>query len=124
MPPTDEKTPLPTPLRESSLHWTPLHDDQAPAPRDNDGWTSTLGYLQFRLDVDWDDIYWEPGTPPPPDLKPEFQLRLQNTISDCELGSWTFPSLEIAVHVAQTLYQTRLDDLLNYLDAYLHDAAA
>ena len=111
----DEKTLLPTVLRESYLPWTPLHDDQAPAPRDADGWTVMLGHLRFRLDVNWDDIYWEEGDPPPPDLKPEFELQLSNTINDQELGSWTFPSLDVAVYVAETLHQTRVQDICNHL---------
>lgn len=123
----DDKTCLPLPLRNSNLPWRPDDEDQAAAPRDGDGWSCILGHLRFRLDVYWDSVYRDyetPGAPPPSKNPPDFQLRLDNTVTEKELGYWTFPRLDIAVHVAQTLHQERLDALLTSVSKELHDVAA
>jgi hypothetical protein len=116
----DVSNSLPRVLRDSNLPWVPDHEGQAAAPTDDDGWSLTFGYLRFRLSVDWDWLFTKEG---PPGL-PDFNLFLENLMTGKELGSWTFQKLEIAVAVAETLHDERINNLCNRLKEQLHDVAA
>lgn len=115
----DIKNLLPPVLRDSKLPWVPDSEEQAPAIRDNDGWTASLGHLKFQLDVYWDSVYRFEG---PSDEPVWFNLRLHNTAIDKELGYWEFPRLDIAAYVAETLHQERLDAVISSVNKQLQDA--
>ena len=115
----DDKTCLPPVLRSSKLPWEPISDDQAPAIRDDDGWTAYVGHLKFSLDVYWDTMNRDNG---PSDEPVDFQLRLHNTATDKELGYWELPRLDIAVHVAQALLEERLQAAMTTINKQLQDA--
>jgi len=105
----DPKTHLPPALRDSKLPWQPLFDDQAPCPRCGDSWTAHLGLLRFDLHVDWDSWRRQDG---PSNEPPAWQLRLVNTHLDRETSSWELPSLETAAHVARSVHQLLLQELV------------
>lgn len=118
--PTPPDELLPDVLRSSWLPWHPDFDDQAPAPRDGDSWTATLGSLELRLCVsvwlpDHDDPLEETST--------TVELRLWNLLTNRELSSWHLESLREASTSAEALLRTRLDDLLTEARRRLQHAA-
>lgn len=102
---------LPDALARSTLPWRPVHDHQARAPRDGDGWTAQLGGLQLLLLA----TQWANNPP-------LLELRLVNSLTDREISCWHLPTLLHASIAAESVVRTRLDDLLQDVRRRLHDA--
>lgn len=112
MTPENPKTQLPDALRDSKLPWLPDDPLQARAPGPHDSWRAQLGALELRLGTEtWED---EPSS---------YSLRLINAALDREVSSWELPTLPQAALVADSVVQTRLDDLLLHVRRRLHAAA-
>jgi len=112
MTPENTKNQLPDALRDSKLPWLPDDPGQARAPGPHDSWRAPLGALEMRLSIEkWED---EP---------PSYSLHLVNTVLDSEISSWELPSLPQAALVADSVVQTRLDDLLLHVRRRLRAAA-